>query len=218
MFQLIFCFVSFFFILVLNDVDNGTWPVANLNDSYFPTSSVKNTVAWSSPLEATAIYSNVMDSPGEPIEIDFETEPQPEPLREQQSWPPLGNIFNDDEAEKPPIYDNLRPTSSCSFDDTPPSDEKRERKRRAAIEEFVKTEEDYVNDLNTALDVFAKPLEAAGCFTSEIYKKIFINWNELIGCNASMLKSMRVRQQITEDAGPIESIADIVSNNVCFNL
>lgn len=88
-----------------------------------------------------------------------------------------------------------------------------ERKRQGYIHELIHTEETYVEDLELVLEVrrdvdrksrrtpgslkpfppldnqvFYKPMSESGRLTEEEMGVIFVNWRELIMCNAKLLK------------------------------
>ncbi|XP_071819770.1 intersectin-1-like isoform X2 [Apostichopus japonicus] len=85
-----------------------------------------------------------------------------------------------------------------------------ERKRQERIHELIMTEEKYVADLHTAVEVFHKPLEASGIVSAQDLSIIFVNWKEIIHCNTKMLKAFRVRKKMSGVNQPIHTIGDIL--------
>ncbi|CAG0883810.1 unnamed protein product [Darwinula stevensoni] len=88
-----------------------------------------------------------------------------------------------------------------------------EKKRQAAIQELISTEQAYVNDISFVLEVFAKPLVSTGALTQEESNMIFVNWEDLYVCNNNLLRALRVRKKMSEH-GIIHMIGDVLCENI----
>ncbi|XP_058804871.1 intersectin-1 isoform X2 [Phymastichus coffea] len=88
-----------------------------------------------------------------------------------------------------------------------------ERKRQEYIKELIVTEEAYIVDMQLVHEVFEKPLLASMVLTVNQVDKIFINWRDIIACNDSFLRTLRIRRDNSE-AGVVRMIGDILCENI----
>ncbi|KAF6206524.1 hypothetical protein GE061_017758 [Apolygus lucorum] len=89
-----------------------------------------------------------------------------------------------------------------------------EKKRQQAIKELISTEQAYIDHMSIVHEVFLKPLEKRpDLVSSEQLRAIFINWDEIIQCNYSFLRSLRVRREMSKG-----SVIRIIGDILCENL
>uniref|UniRef100_A0A146LNG8 Intersectin-1 n=2 Tax=Lygus hesperus TaxID=30085 RepID=A0A146LNG8_LYGHE len=89
-----------------------------------------------------------------------------------------------------------------------------EKKRQQAIKELMSTEQAYIDHMSIVHEVFLKPLEKRPDLVSpEQLRAIFINWDEIIQCNYSFLRSLRVRREMSKG-----SVIRIIGDILCENL
>uniref|UniRef100_UPI0037E91A76 intersectin-2-like isoform X1 n=1 Tax=Semicossyphus pulcher TaxID=241346 RepID=UPI0037E91A76 len=89
-----------------------------------------------------------------------------------------------------------------------------ERKRQGYIHELIQTEETYVEDLELVLEVFHKPMSESGRLTEDEMGLIFVNWRELIMCNAKLLKALQVRKKTGGENMPVQLIGDLLASEL----
>ncbi|XP_023246440.1 intersectin-1 isoform X2 [Copidosoma floridanum] len=106
----------------------------------------------------------------------------------------------------PMFNDFLRTDPMAQLDHT-------ERKRQEHIKELIRTEEAYIVDMQLVHEVFEKPLLASMVLTVHEVDKIFINWRDIIACNDSFLRTLRIRRDNSE-GGIIRMIGDILCENI----
>ncbi|XP_064618193.1 intersectin-1-like isoform X1 [Liolophura sinensis] len=91
-------------------------------------------------------------------------------------------------------------------------DHPKNTERQRLIAELISTEETYMEDLSTVVDVFYRPLSSV--LTAEELQAIFVNWKDLIMCNTKLIKAMRVRKKMCGDPHNIQMIGDILCENL----
>ncbi|KAF9109928.1 RHO1 GDP-GTP exchange protein 2 [Mortierella sp. AM989] len=88
---------------------------------------------------------------------------------------------------------------------------KQERNRQEAIFEVVNTEHNYVRDLELMEEIFITPLRTNKIVDSQrmeaLIENIFLNFQEILALNRSLLTDLRLRQ---EQQPLVESIGDIL--------
>ncbi|XP_060608466.1 intersectin-1-like isoform X3 [Ruditapes philippinarum] len=89
-----------------------------------------------------------------------------------------------------------------------------ESKRQSYIHELINTEETYMQDMSIVLEVFYKPLAEGGALSVEELQAIFVNWKDLIVCNTKLQKALRVRKKMCGVDQVINSIGDILCENI----
>ncbi|XP_019746673.1 intersectin-2b isoform X1 [Hippocampus comes] len=85
-----------------------------------------------------------------------------------------------------------------------------EKKRQGYIHELLQTEERYVEDLQTVVEVFYKPMSESGRLNKSEMNMIFANWKELIACNTKLLKALSVRKKSGGENMPVQKVGDIL--------
>ncbi|XP_073978678.1 dynamin associated protein 160 isoform X3 [Rhodnius prolixus] len=90
---------------------------------------------------------------------------------------------------------------------------KEEKKRQQYIKELILTEQAYIDDMSIVHDIFEKPLAESKIISSEQLRTIFINWHDIIECNYTFLRSLRVRREMSK-GGIIKMIGDILCENL----
>jgi len=68
--------------------------------------------------------------------------------------------------------------------------EEQQRRRNQCIQEIYQTEKDYINDLETMINVFIFPLRTMSVLDEQKEKQIFSNVEVLLGCNMEMLNGL----------------------------
>uniref|UniRef100_A0A672FZD5 Intersectin 2b n=1 Tax=Salarias fasciatus TaxID=181472 RepID=A0A672FZD5_SALFA len=86
-----------------------------------------------------------------------------------------------------------------------------EKKRQGYIHELIQTEERYVEDLQIVLDVFHRPMSQSGRLTEAEMSMIFVNWKELLACNAKLVKALGDRKKMEGQNMPVQMIGDILA-------
>ncbi|XP_029353307.1 intersectin-2b [Echeneis naucrates] len=86
-----------------------------------------------------------------------------------------------------------------------------EKKRQGYIHELIETEEKYVDDLNTVLEVFYRPMSESGRVNDTEMSMIFVNWKELLACNTKLSKALSVRKKTGGEKMPVQMIGDILA-------
>ncbi|XP_061735340.1 intersectin-2-like isoform X2 [Nerophis ophidion] len=86
-----------------------------------------------------------------------------------------------------------------------------EKKRQGYIHELLQTEERYVEDLQTVVEVFYKPMSESGPLTEAELKMIFVNWKELMTCNQKFLKALAARKKSGGENMPVQMVGDILA-------
>ncbi|XP_053171996.1 intersectin-2b isoform X2 [Scomber japonicus] len=86
-----------------------------------------------------------------------------------------------------------------------------EKKRQGYIHELILTEEKYVVDLRTVIEVFYNPMSESGRLNENEMDMIFVNWKDLIPCNTTFLKSLHARQKSGGDNMPVQMIGDVLA-------
>ncbi|KAH3726729.1 hypothetical protein DPMN_052598, partial [Dreissena polymorpha] len=89
-----------------------------------------------------------------------------------------------------------------------------ESKRQSYIHELINTEESYMLDMSIVLEAFYRPLQEGGALTEDNLQAIFVNWNDLILCNTKLQKALRVRKKMCGVGQVINSIGDILCENI----
>ncbi|XP_052810180.1 intersectin-1-like isoform X1 [Mya arenaria] len=89
-----------------------------------------------------------------------------------------------------------------------------ERKRQSRIHELINTEETYMQDMSIVLEAFYRPLAESGALTEDNLQAIFVNWKDLIVCNTKLQKALRVRKKMCGVGQVINSIGDILCENI----
>ncbi|KAF9096466.1 hypothetical protein BGX23_011194 [Mortierella sp. AD031] len=88
---------------------------------------------------------------------------------------------------------------------------KKERTRQEIIFEVIKTEYNFVRDLELLEEIFITPLRASDIIAPErqepLIEDIFLNYNEILDLNRALLEALRVRQ---EEQPLVESIGDVL--------
>ncbi|XP_014247399.1 intersectin-1 isoform X2 [Cimex lectularius] len=88
-----------------------------------------------------------------------------------------------------------------------------EKKRQQHINELMDTEQAYIDDMSVVYEVFEKPLRESKLLTLEQLHTIFINWHEIIECNYTFLRALRVRREMSK-GGCVRKIGDILCENL----
>lgn len=90
--------------------------------------------------------------------------------------------------------------------------DKKEVHRQSALFEFMKSERDYVGDLELVQDVFVDPLLATTPVPQSriqgFVSEVFYNFHDILAHHRRMLDALFIRQQ--EQHPLIQSVADIV--------
>ncbi|XP_066905736.1 intersectin-1 isoform X4 [Halyomorpha halys] len=89
----------------------------------------------------------------------------------------------------------------------------KEDKRQQHIKELIITEQAYIDDMSIVYDVFERPLIESRLLTNEQLRTIFINWHDILECNYSFLRALRVRRDMSK-GGIIRTIGDILCENL----
>ncbi|KAK3832807.1 MAG: hypothetical protein J3R72DRAFT_235541 [Linnemannia gamsii] len=88
---------------------------------------------------------------------------------------------------------------------------KKERTRQEVIFEVVKTEHNFVRDLELLEEIFITPLRASDIIAPErldnLIEDIFLNYNEILDLNRALLEALKVRQ---EEQPLVEAIGDVL--------
>ncbi|KIY49935.1 Dbl homology domain-containing protein [Fistulina hepatica ATCC 64428] len=92
-----------------------------------------------------------------------------------------------------------------------------ERNRQTIIHKIISKEAAYVQDMDTVIEYFIKPLQAAltsspaaSTFSTSILKDVFSNLSELRACHARLLDILHVRQRVlTRKISQLATEADI---------
>ncbi|XP_067051383.1 intersectin-1-like [Acropora muricata] len=84
-----------------------------------------------------------------------------------------------------------------------------EKQRQNVIYELINTEQSYMDDLKTTLEVFYNPLAQSGMLTEKELSTVFINWKELIWCNTGLLKAFLIRKKMSSTVA-LTQIGDIL--------
>ncbi|KAG0290145.1 hypothetical protein BGZ96_006363 [Linnemannia gamsii] len=88
---------------------------------------------------------------------------------------------------------------------------KKERTRQEIIFEVIKTEHNFVRDLELLEEIFITPLRASDIIAPErlenIIEDIFLNYNEILDLNRALLEALKVRQ---EEQPLVEAIGDVL--------
>lgn len=83
-------------------------------------------------------------------------------------------------------------------------------KRQQNIEELLKTEIDYVNDLKIVIDVYRDQILRSPYLSRQIAETIFLNWNSLLECNQLFLNDLVRRKLEYPNGQQIERIGDVL--------
>ncbi|XP_017772546.1 PREDICTED: intersectin-1 isoform X2 [Nicrophorus vespilloides] len=83
------------------------------------------------------------------------------------------------------------------------------RKRKDCVNELVQTERAYIEDMAVVRDVFEAPLLESRVINKKEIENIFVNWQDILGCNRAFLQDLNKR---------IESGSDIVGDIICTHL
>ncbi|KAG0297818.1 hypothetical protein BGZ97_004220 [Linnemannia gamsii] len=88
---------------------------------------------------------------------------------------------------------------------------KKERTRQEIIFEVIKTEHNFVRDLELLEEIFITPLRASDIIAPErldnIIEDIFLNYNEILDLNRALLEALKARQ---EEQPLVEAIGDVL--------
>ncbi|KAF9900759.1 hypothetical protein EC991_006914 [Linnemannia zychae] len=88
---------------------------------------------------------------------------------------------------------------------------KKERTRQEVIFEVVKTEHNFVRDLELLEEIFITPLRASDVIAPErletLIEDIFLNYSEILDLNRALLEALKARQ---EEQPLVEAIGDVL--------
>ncbi|KAG0272112.1 hypothetical protein BGZ95_012155 [Linnemannia exigua] len=88
---------------------------------------------------------------------------------------------------------------------------KKERTRQEVIFEVIKTEHNFVRDLELLEEIFITPLRASDIVAPErlenLIEDIFLNYNEILDLNRALLEALKARQ---EEQPLVEAIGDVL--------
>ncbi|XP_065583401.1 intersectin-1-like isoform X3 [Artemia franciscana] len=88
-----------------------------------------------------------------------------------------------------------------------------ESKRQASIKELISTEESFVQDLTTVIEVFEKPIAESRVITEEEVLDIFANWEDLIGSSNKLLRALQLREKNSQN-GIVLMVGDILCESL----
>ena len=88
-----------------------------------------------------------------------------------------------------------------------------EQTRQIAIQELISTEETYLADMSVVVEVFQQPMSQSGVVTLDDVDTIFLNWKDLIVCNNSFVRALRIRLKMSQQ-GVVQTIGDILADYV----
>ncbi|XP_057373684.1 intersectin-1-like isoform X2 [Daphnia carinata] len=98
-----------------------------------------------------------------------------------------------------------RLTDTAAFSQLSPT----EQKRQIVIQELISTEETYMEDMSIVSEVFQKPMIESGVVKLEDVDTIFVNWKDIIACNNTFLRALRIRKKMSPE-GIIQAVGDIL--------
>lgn len=71
--------------------------------------------------------------------------------------------------------------------------------RLESINEFIKTEKAYIEDMSIVNRVFEKPLRESKVVSEKDVEGIFVNWESILECNKAFLNDLLDRQSSGSD-------------------
>ena len=86
-----------------------------------------------------------------------------------------------------------------------------DKKRRDCINELIRTEGAYIEDMRIVHDIFEKPLENSGVIDKKHLDIIFVNWEDILLCNKNFLEDLLQRVNSGNDI-----IGDVIYNHVSY--
>lgn len=74
-----------------------------------------------------------------------------------------------------------------------------DKMRMESINEFIKTEKAYIEDMTIVNRIFEKPLRASKVLSEKDVEGIFVNWETILECNKAFLNDLLDRQSSGSD-------------------
>lgn len=71
--------------------------------------------------------------------------------------------------------------------------------RLETINEFIKTEKAYIEDMTIVNRIFEKPLRESKIIAEKDVEGIFVNWESILECNKAFLNDLLDRQSSGSD-------------------
>lgn len=71
--------------------------------------------------------------------------------------------------------------------------------RTESINEFIKTEKAYIEDMTVVNRIFEKPLRESKVVPEKNVEGIFVNWESILECNKAFLNDLLDRQSSGSD-------------------